>query len=96
MTVGATQLEDWGTTGPTGTTGTTGTTVFWPLLTEFDAVLTHFDGVFWRSFTEFDAVGRQKLGTHRRLGHVPPLSDVFAVLLVRHADPLFGHHLLLF
>lgn len=43
--------------------------------------------------TEFGAVGdRPSLGTHRRLGHVPPLSDVLAVLLVRHADPLFGHH----
>lgn len=43
--------------------------------------------------TEFGAVEeRPSLGTHRRLGHVPPLSDVLAVLLVRHADPLFGHH----
>jgi len=31
--------------------------------------------------------------THRRLGHVPPQRDVLAVLLVGHADPLLGDHL---
>lgn len=35
-------------------------------------------------------------GTHRRLRHVSSLGDVLAVFLVRHADPLFGHHLVFF
>lgn len=56
---------------------------FWPSMALF---LAQFDTV-WRSW-------RESIRTHRRLGHVPPLSDVLAVLLVRHADPLFGHHLL--
>lgn len=83
MTVGATQLEHW-------THWTTGTLdhrnlLFWPLLTEYVAQL----NTVWQSC-------RQSTGTHRRLGHVPPLSDVLAVLLVRHADPLFGNHLLFY
>lgn len=29
---------------------------------------------------------------YQGFGYVPPLRDVFAVLLVSHPDPLFGHH----
>lgn len=29
---------------------------------------------------------------YQGFGDVPPLGDVFAVLLVSHPDPLFGHH----
>ena len=38
------------------------------------------------------AAGSAPPPPYQGFGYVPPLGDVFAVLLVSHPDPLFGHH----
>lgn len=71
-------MSDWDGTGPGPGLGD-------PVLIRTDVVLSSFSDFSWLSQ---DATA----GTHRGFGHVPPLGDVLAVLLVRHADPLLGHH----
>lgn len=36
-----------------------------------------------------------KAVVYRGFGHIASLSDVLAVFLIRHANPLFRHHVLL-